>query len=257
MKKKGKIIVSVLSVLFIITFTIFNAFQIGKAEDTSGKITLNKTAVATSDRKAKVTLEIQTSELKQSTADIIFVLDHSSSMNKDVCTKYEIKRYEDWQGNIREYKECKEKDSRLAVAKNAAIGLVQELIPTSGTGNVKVGFISFGTYYESGNSISLTNNRKAVEAKINSLTKVQNNGTNIHAGLKAAQSQLASSTADTKIIIVLSDGKPTFFDGKSNTLCGDGQNDREDSRNNCKVVTEKGHVNKPSDVAEAVATSIK
>ena len=49
MKKKGKIIVSVLSVLFIITFTIFNAFQIGKAEDTSGKITLNKTLTTLSE----------------------------------------------------------------------------------------------------------------------------------------------------------------------------------------------------------------
>ncbi|MGN1372122.1 MAG: MucBP domain-containing protein [Candidatus Coprovivens sp.] len=257
MKKKGKVIASAISVLFIITFTIFNAFQIGKAEDTSGKITLNKTAVATSDRKAKVTLEIQTSELKQSTADIIFVLDHSSSMNYDVCTKYEIIKDKNWFGETIEKKECKEKDSRLAVAKAAAIGLVEELIPTSGTGNVRVGFISFGTYYESDNSISLTNNRNAVEAKINSLTKVQNNGTNIHAGLKAAQSQLASSTADTKIVIVLSDGKPTFFDGKNNTLCGDGQNDRVDNDSDCKVVTESGHVNKPSDVAEETATSIK
>ena len=258
MKKKGKIIASILSVFLIVASIIFGALQIGKAEDTAGKITLNKTAVATSDRKAKVTLEIQTSELKQSTADIIFVMDHSSSMNKDVCTKYETKTETDRKGNvIKETKVCTEKDSRLEVAKDAAIGLVQELIPTSGTGNVRVGFVSFGTYYESGNSISLTNNRTAVESKIDSLNEVYDNGTNIHAGLKAAQSQLSSSTADTKIIIVLSDGQPTFFDGKNNTLCGDGQHDKEDKDNNCKVVTESGHVNKPSDVAEETATTIK
>ena len=244
MKKKGKIIASILSVFLIVAGIIFGALQIGKAEDTAGKITLNKTAVATSDRKAKVTLEIQTSELKQSTADIIFVMDHSSSMNNDVCLKKTNRKCTDW-------------STRLEVAKESAVDLVQELIPTSGTGNVRVGFVSFGTYYESNNSISLTSNRTAVEAKINSLTKVYDNGTNVHAGLKAAQSQLASSTAETKIIIVLSDGKPTFFNGKNSTLCGDGQHDWEDSSSDCKVVTSSEHKNKPSDVAEETATAIK
>lgn len=257
MKKKGKIITTIISTILIVVAIMAGALQVGKAEDTAGKITISKKAVATSDRKAKVTLEIHTSELKQSTADIIFVMDHSSSMNYDVCTKYETRTWVDRWGREHTEKVCTEEDTRLEVAKDAAIGLVDELIPTSGTGNVRIGFVSFGTYYESDNSIALTKDKAAVKAKINSLKEKSNNGTNVHAGLKAAQNQLTSSTAETKIIILLSDGEPTYFIGKNNTLCGNGQNDRVDTDSSCKVVQESDNQNKPSDVAEETATVLK
>lgn len=257
MKKKGKILAPIFTIIAIIVGTIFGALQIGKAEDTAGEITLTKTAVATTDRKAKVTLEIHTSELKQSTAEIIFVLDHSSSMNEEACLEYETKTYTGRDGKKYEYKACTKTGSRLDAAQKSAVNLVNELIPTSGTGNVKVGFVSFGTYYESNNSISLTNNKTAVINKINSLKEVTNNGTNVHGGLKAAKDQLASSKADTKIIILLSDGKPTFFYGEEDELCGNGQTDSKDNDEGCDVVTESGHVNKPSDVAEETATALK
>ena len=154
MKKKGKII--------IVVAIMAGALQVRKAEDTAGKITISKKAVATSDRKAKVTLEIHTSELKQSTADIIFVMDHSSSMNYDVCTKYETRTWVDRWGREHTEKVCTEEDTRLEVAKDAAIGLVDELIPNNNTGNVRIGFVSFGSDYESSNSIALTKNKNSV-----------------------------------------------------------------------------------------------
>ena len=216
MKKKGKIITTIITTLLIVVAIMAGALQVGKAEDTPGKITISKKAVATSDRKAKVTLEIHTSELKQSTADIIFVMDHSSSMNYEVCTKYETTTWVDRWGREHTEKKCVAEDSRLEVAKDAAADLVDELIPNNNTGNVRVGFISFGTYYESDNSIALTKDKAAVKAKINSLKEKSNNGTNVHAGLNAAKNQLASSTAETKIIILLlvifSIGSDIFFD---------------------------------------------
>ena len=89
MKKKGNKIVSLLSLFVMVIGTIFGAINYKvDAEDTYGKLTLSKTAVATSDRTAKVTLEIQTSELKQKTTDVIILMDRSGSMYYKVCLEY-------------------------------------------------------------------------------------------------------------------------------------------------------------------------
>ena len=72
----------------------------------------------------------------------------------------------------------------------------------------------------------------------------------MHAGLLKAEELLRSSGTDTqKIIILLSDGEPTFYLGSNNKLCGFGRSDWYDDSRGCK--------NKPSTVANAEATTIK
>lgn len=253
MKKKGNKIISLLSLLVMVIGTIFGAINYKvDAEDTYGKLTLSKTAVATSDRTAKVTLEIQTSELKQKTTDVIILMDRSGSMYDKVCLEYNKWGY------------CAESgDRRLTTAKKQAVSLVEELLTADNAGNVKVGFVSFGTNYESQYSTNtyndMTSNREEAIALINNLPITDNNATNVHAGLKQAQNLLNSSTADNKIIILISDGIPTRYVGKDGTACGTGNSDStyKNPSENCDVVTLPGKYNKPSNAAEQVALELK
>lgn len=248
MKKKGKIIAQILSVIIVVTCVIAASINYKVvAEDTAGKITLNKTAVATTDRKAKVTLEIQTSELKQNTTDVIIVMDRSGSMSYCVNHDYD----------------CSEGRRRIDYAKTAASNLVKTLLPANNSGNVKVGFISFGTNYESQYSTKkyseMTSNQATALRLISSLPATTDNATNIHAGLLQAQSLLNESDADNKIIILISDGVPTRYVGKNGNACGWGNSDSTyyDPSNNCDVVTLPGKYNKPSNAAEQVALALK
>lgn len=265
MNKKGKVIVSILSVFLIVIGIIFSALQIGKAEDTAGKIILNKTAVATTDRKAKVTLEIQTSELKQPTSDIIIIMDRSGSMANCAETSSS-----NGYGKIGGFHpggpgEPGDKpsgpttcDSRLDVAKESASDLAEKLLPTNGNKNVKIGIVVFGTKYESQYSTTkysdMSSDLSAIKKKITDIDETNDNGTNVQAGLNAAKNLLKDSTADNKIIILISDGIPTYFSLSNGSVCGNGNsdalafNDSQDCKNSGLI---------PSTAAEKVAKEIK
>ena len=248
MKKKGKIIAQILSVILVVACVMAAAINYKVvAEDTAGKITLKKTAVATTDRKAKVTLEIQTSELEQSTTDVIIIMDRSGSMS--YCVTKDVN--------------CNPGYRRIDYAKKSASDLVETLLPENNQGNVKVGFISFGKNYESQYSTKtysdMTSDRDEALELINDLPATTDNATNIHAGLIQAQKLLSESDADNKIIILISDGVPTRYVGKNGQACGSGNKDTTyyDPSNNCDVVTLPGKYNKPSNAAEQVAIALK
>ncbi len=263
MKKERKKIITTIVGIIIAVVGILGMAQNLKAEDTSGKLTLNKTAVATSDRKAKVTLEIETSKLKQPTADIVIVMDHSASMsycaeksNTNNNGKKGDGYHPDGPGNKpSEPTPC---DTRLYVAKESAIGLVEELLPNNGNNNVKIGIVTFGTNYESQYSTTkysdMTSDLAIIKQKINSITEVQNNGTNVQAGLNAAKNLLKDSTADTKIVILISDGVPTYFNLSNGSICGAGNSDALD-REDTQACKNSGLI--PSTAAEKVAKEIK
>lgn len=266
MKKKGKKIITTIVGIIIAVVGILGMALNLKAEDTSGKLTLNKTAVATSDRKAKVTLEIQTSKLKQPTADIVIVMDHSSSMSYCAETSNSNSNGKIGGGHQpggpgepgdkpSEPTQC---DSRLDVAKESAKDLAEELLPDNGNNNVKIGIVIFGTNYESANSTTkysdMTSSLSTIKNKIDSIEEIYNNGTNVQAGLNAAKNLLKDSTADTKIIILISDGKPTYFNLSDGSSCGTGSSDSlgYDASEAC---INSGLI--PSTAAEKVAKEIK
>ena len=250
MKKKGNSIISLLSVIALFIGFIFGSLNTNvSAEDTYGKLTLSKTAIATSSRTSKVTLEINTSELKQQTTDVVILMDRSGSMYDRVCLDTD-----------RWY--CSG-ERRFYIAQEQAIELAKELLPEENAGNVKVGFVSFGTNYESQYSTQtysqMTSDRSKIVKLISDLPITSDNATNVHAGLIQAQTLLSSSTADNKIIILLSDGLPTRYVGKNGSACGSGNSDSVyyNPSNNCDVVTLPNKYNKPSNAAEQVALELK
>ena len=177
-----------------------------------GEITLNKSAVkndVTYGRSATVTLQVNAASFTTVNAtDVVLVLDRSTSMD----------------------------GTKMSDTKNAANNLIDLLLTAETSGSVRVGVVSYGTnVLTSYTSSSLTNNATTLKSLINSIPNtLDNQGTNVHDGLIKANSLLSGSTAK-KIVILLSDGEPTYFIGTNGTkLCGSGYSDSYDNSPQCK-----------------------
>ncbi|MFD1268350.1 S-layer homology domain-containing protein [Paenibacillus motobuensis] len=146
-----------------------------------GSIRLNKTATPTGNfGEWQVTLTVEGKQLKTST-DIVLVIDKSGSMNDG---------------------------KRLANAKEAAKSFADSLL-TSDSG-VRLAAVSFNNaasdppVYGFADASKKDDFKKAID-KISAT-----GGTNIQAGIKAADDLLKNSQADKKYIVLLSDGEPTY-----------------------------------------------
>ena len=94
-------------------------------------------------------------------------------------------------------------NQRLTKAKQAATRFVDALLPSDLT---RIGVVSFDYYAASEHQLS--NNATSLKTAINALQA--NGGTFTQDGVREARNMLASSTADSKHIVLLSDGKPTY-----------------------------------------------
>ena len=123
-----------------------------------------------------VTLRVEAKDKQPETSDVVLVIDTSGSMA--------------WYG-------------RMDKAKEAAKKFVDKLLPSKTT---RIGVVSFGSdvYVKQ----SLTNDKKELNQAISGLHA--SGGTLTQGGIKQARELLATSTADHKHIVLLSDGLPTF-----------------------------------------------
>ena len=217
--------------LFTLLISI-SVFLIGvnyvNAESSAGEILLSKTASKKDlekGRSADVTLTVNANGFTTvDKTDVVLVLDRSSSMN----------------------------GTPMENTKTAAKDLIELLITDKTKAKTRAAIVTYGSdLLTSYTSNSLTNDVTTLKDTINSIpSSINNEGTNVHAGLLKAEELLRSSGTDTqKIIILLSDGEPTFYLGSNNKLCGFGRSDWYDDSRGCK--------NKPSTVANAEATTIK
>ena len=202
------------------------------AEGNPGEILLSKTAVKndiTYGRSATVTLSINSNAFTDTDkTDVVIVLDRSSSMN----------------------------GTKMSNTKSAAKDLIDSIINDSTKNKFRAAIVTYGSGLLSNyTSSALTNDANTLKGIINNIPNTYNNqGTNVHAGLVKAQSLLSLSQAGTKkIVILLTDGIPTFYVGTDNDTCGNGSNDNSDYGWGCTV---NGN-NKPSTVANATATTMK
>lgn len=155
--------------------------------------------VATKDdikygREVDVTLSVKANPINQEvTKDIILVIDRSTSMNSSMSSTKEI-------------------------AKNLIDSLVDD--------RTKVGIVTYGT--KTLMIKELSNNKNTIKNNLDLIPNyVYNEGTNIEAGLRSANTLLANSRANIKVVILLTDGKPTFYYEEKNDkliLKGDGEN---------------------------------
>ena len=174
------------------------------AEGTAGEILLTKTATKEDKEKgrsADVTLTVNANGFTTvDKTDVVLVLDRSTSMN----------------------------GSSMENTKKAAKDLVNLLITDKTKDNTRAAIVTYGSnLLTSYTSNSLTNNETALKNTINSIpNSMDNQGTNVHAGLIKAEELLKNSGNDTqKIVILLSDGEPTYYIGTDNKRHGMGSSD--------------------------------
>ena len=221
--------------LFTLLISI-SVFLIGvnyvNAESSAGEILLSKTASKKDlekGRSADVTLTVNANGFTTvDKTDVVLVLDRSSSMN----------------------------GTPMENTKTAAKDLIELLITDKTKAKTRAAIVTYGSdLLTSYTSNSLTNDVTTLKDTINSIPSSKGGqGTNVHAGLLKAKKLLSSSGTDTqKIIILLSDGEPTYYLGSNNKRCGSGGSDRPDDSWGCIV---NGN-NRPSTVADADATTIK
>ena len=254
-----------LTLLFLITVVFAGKVLADiKSSSLDGKITVNKTATKdigvtgneTYGRKSNVTLTVMgNGYTSTSTLDVILVIDRSGSMNDKA-----------------NYTDTK---TKMQATKDSAITLATNLLSnnTNGRTLVNMGIVTFGSdvieFIGNGyNAKVLTSS--TLSSSLNTIKGIINNipdsvgeygdtlgaqGTNIQSGLAKAKDLLVGSTANNKVVILLTDGKPTYFNYNGNRY-GDGRNDS----NECVERGSYGRCTKemsPSSAADAEATLIK
>lgn len=154
-----------------------------------GEVGVDKTATPSGNfLEWDVELEVAGKDIKQESYDIVLVFDRSNSMND---------------GN------------RETSSKAAAKEFAENLLDGTNS-NIKLGVVPFGSD-TSGNSntgrIGLTQNAQAVKNAIDSIIigpSYSDGGTNISGGLARGKTMVNSGSADHKIIVLFSDGEPTY-----------------------------------------------
>lgn len=220
MKKDYKL--KKLFALFLAVAGILGIAMVGNAQDEAGKIFVKKTATkiynatATDNlekgRFAKVNLSVNanpynTSVTTNGKLDIVLIFDSSNSMDKSSGTLGE---------------------TRMQAAKKAATNFANTLMDDKGT--VKIGIVEFGTSVL--DVQEMTTEKETVKKFIkNKLDLPENNndgGTNLQAAIERADTILNNGKREDvkQIVIVLTDGIPTYFT-YNNNIYGTGQNDDE------------------------------
>ena len=177
------------------------------AEGTAGEILLTKTATKEDKEKgrsADVTLTVNANGFTTvDKTDVVLVLDRSSSMD----------------------------GKSMENTKAAAKDLIKLLITDKTKSNTRAAIVTYGTdLLTTYTSTQLTNDtttlNNLIESIPNTINTVGGEGTNVHAGLLKADELLKSSSTTTqKIVILLSDGEPTFYVGSDGTRHGMGSSD--------------------------------
>ena len=197
--------------LFTLLISI-SVFLIGvnyvNAESSAGEILLSKTASKKDlekGRSADVTLTVNANGFTTvDKTDVVLVLDRSSSMN----------------------------GTPMENTKTAAKDLIELLITDKTKAKTRAAIVTYGSdLLTSYTSNSLTNDVTTLKDTINSIPSSKGGqGTNVHAGLIKAEELLSSSGTDTqKIVILLSDGEPTYYIGTDNKRHGMGSSDNYES----------------------------
>lgn len=153
-----------------------------------GLVTVHKTAKHTDGNNFDITLEVTTKDQVTTTpaqdTHAVLVIDRSNSMA----------------------------GSRIKSAREAATQFAEIVLGEEAGGDNQIAIVSYSHNYE--DRIGLSGNLGDVKAAINSVKTYGNEtygGTNIQAGIHRAQEILAADTSEAKkVILVLSDGEPTY-----------------------------------------------
>ena len=160
---------------------MFRAMSSNLAWPAPGSVKLNGKEATPTDHYAEweIELSVEAKDIDSMKAtDIVLLLDRSGSMR----------------GN------------RLTKAKEAAIQFVNELL-TEGS-QTRVALVSFSNQAQTNSNFRGSSERQQLINAINNISA--SGGTNIQAGLRVANNLVAPTSAVEKIIVLLSDGEPTY-----------------------------------------------
>lgn len=189
-----RLISAFITCAMLVTFMPMQAFAIealGKnlepdpVTSDDGLVTVQKTAACVDDQKDtyKITLSVTTKDGVTTTpaasTDVVLVIDASGSMNKE---------------------------GKLENAQKAAEDFAEIVLGEEAQGENRIAVVSYAE--NASTKCELSEHLNTVEDAIDAIGA--NGGTNIQAGIKAARDLLKDSKADNKIILVLSDGEPTY-----------------------------------------------
>lgn len=239
--------------LFVIA-GIFGLTIVGNAQDEAGKIIVSKTATKIYDetstdnlekgRYAKVNLSVKansynTSVVTNGKLDIVLIFDSSNSMANQ-SSKFSQK-------------------TRMEDAKKAATDFANTLMDNKGT--VKIGIVEFGTQVMDVQEMtdSKTTVTRFINNKLNIPSNSQKGGTNLQAAIAKAKTVLSNGKREDakQIVIILTDGVPTFFNYNGNRY-GNGQNDAiVDYNCRWKIIDYICDSQRPSDAAKTELDNLK
>ena len=189
-------------------------FYVVNATDNPGEIKISKSATKKFDddlnkqqdnlifgREAEVTLDVSAVPYKNkpfTTMDVILVIDESGSMKNNDSS---CKTYYTYNSSS-----CKTYYSKLESAQIAAKNFVDKVLVDNNP-NIRVGVVKFAS--EVHGKLNLTSNKTTVKNYFNGLSA--DGGTNISSALNTAYDMISKSSADQRLVVLLSDGEPTFF----------------------------------------------
>ncbi|MDO4773491.1 MAG: vWA domain-containing protein, partial [Bacillota bacterium] len=163
----------------------------GGSSNKPGEFSLDKTATPSGEEGVwDMELTITAKDLAKST-DVVLVVDRSSSMNEDFET-----------GGVTSDPSRR----KLHKAKEAAKSFVENLIQVSDQGSLRIALVSYSDNARINQT--LTNNKESLIRSIDSLSA--RGATHTQAGIKWARDLLKGSVAERQIIVLLSDGEPTY-----------------------------------------------
>ena len=174
---------TLVSLLMVVTSFSSNATLIQAAPEEPAA-TLTKTATPvqgllnTWDMKLRVEVKPKTD-----TTDVVLVIDRSGSMGELVGTT---------------------RKTRMAFAKEAA----NQFVDTTMGPGVRIALVSYAGETTTDNVFYTSANKASLKTKINALSA--NEGTFTQQGLRVGHTLLETSTANHKILVLLSDGQPTY-----------------------------------------------
>ena len=150
---------------------------------TKDEVTVSKTAKWTEQNAYEITLSVTVPgnvTIPGQSTDVVLVIDASSSMG----------------------------GSNIQAAKEAARSFAQKLLAEDISADVNLAVV---TYTERPSiECNLTDDLGKVTSAINDITIRNNQGTNIQAGVYQARQLLKDSEASNQVIVLLSDGEPTY-----------------------------------------------
>ncbi len=199
----NKKLMSMLSLVLVVTMMITNINLGGvraKAETGENRSTVS---IETKDGiKVKKTGKITKVNGNTADAELTFEVDgNNATVSQAAIGKTDIVLVVDLSGSM----DANGKDTRVQTAANS---FVDTILTDANKENVRMAVVS---YQKAATTQSvLTNSTETLKEAIGKLDAPDDAGTNIQAGLKTAKDMLSASDAVNKIVILLSDGEPTY-----------------------------------------------